>query len=299
MHADELFEKVTAELVDAIEAGASGWQMPWRRLAPVGVARSIEGRPYRGINSWVLGMTAADRGWKSNTWSTYQAWQSHGAQVRRGERGTQVVLWKQTDRREPDVDGENEPPPGRRGLFARTFTVFAAEQVDGAGPPVTLTGTRTFGNDDVDRYFAAIDARVVIGGNTACYRPGSDTIHLPDRDSFDSADHWWSTACHEHMHWTGHHSRLARDLTGRFGDHAYGAEELTAELGTAFWSARTGLDQAARDDHARYLGDWLALLKSDTRALVAVCGHAQRALDHLDTCAAIEPAVTVTRGASA
>jgi antirestriction protein ArdC len=172
MHADELFEKVTAELVDAIEAGASGWQMPWRRLAAVGVARSTEGRLYRGINSWVLGMTAAERGWTSNTWSTYQAWQRHGAQVRRGERGTQVVLWKQTDRREPDVDGENDgPPAGGRGLFARTFTVFAAEQVDGAGPPVTLTGTLTFGNDDVDRYFAAIDALVDIGGNTACY-PG-------------------------------------------------------------------------------------------------------------------------------
>jgi antirestriction protein ArdC len=76
-----------------------------------------------------------------------------------------------------------------------------------------------------------------------------------------------------------------------------GPEELTTEFGTAFWSARTGLDQAARDDHARYLGDWLALLKSDTRALVAVCGHAQRALDHLDTCATTDPAVP--RGASA
>ncbi|MBP6728813.1 MAG: DNA primase, partial [Microthrixaceae bacterium] len=37
------------------------------------------------------------------------------------------------------------------------------------------------------------------------------------------------------MHWTGHADRLNRDLTGRFGDDAYAAEELVAELGAAMW----------------------------------------------------------------
>lgn len=87
------------------------------------------------------------------------------------------------------------------------------------------------------------------------------------------------------MHWTGHGSRLARDLSGRFGSHAYGAEELVAELGAAFWCAQFGLEQATREDHAAYLGDWLALLRADTRALVAACGHAQRAVDFLNDAA--------------
>ena len=33
MKASELFEQVTADLVAAIEAGASNWRMPWQRLA--------------------------------------------------------------------------------------------------------------------------------------------------------------------------------------------------------------------------------------------------------------------------
>jgi antirestriction protein ArdC len=37
---------------------------------------------------------------------------------------------------------------------------------------------------------------------------------------------------------------LNRDLSGRFGDHAYGAEELIAELSAAFWCAQFGLEQA-------------------------------------------------------
>ena len=78
---------------------------------------------------------------------------------------------------------------------------------------------------------------------------------------------------------------MHRDLSGRFGSHAYGAEELVAELGAAFWCAQLGLEQATRHDHASYLGDWLAMLRADARALVAACGHAQRAVDFLNVAA--------------
>ena len=123
-------------------------------------------------------------------------------------------------------------------------------------------------------------------------RPVTDTIHLPSLASFERASDLYSTSAHEHVHRTGHPSRLARDLTGRFGDRAYGAEELIAELGAAFWCAQFRLDQATRADHAAYIGDWLALLRADTRALIAVCGHAARALDHLNTDAGWQPPTT-------
>jgi antirestriction protein ArdC len=284
MRAEDLFEHVTADLVSAIEAGASGWQMPWRRLARVGTPRSIDGRPYRGWNALVLGLTAAEQDW-CGVFGTYNSWTRHGAQVRRGSHGTRVVLWKPTTPTGSTDDGDQgDGSRPRRGLLARTFTVFAAEQVDGATlpdpqPVVAVDTTAT------DAYFAAIDARTVVGGDRACYVPATDTIHLPDRHRFDRASDFASTQLHEHAHWTGHRTRLDRDLTGRFGDHAYGAEELVAELTAAFWSAQVGLDQAARDDHARYLGDWVHLLRSDARALVAVAGHAQRALDYLNSTA--------------
>ena len=56
-------------------------------------------------------------------------------------------------------------------------------------------------------------------------------------------------------------------------------------MGAAFWCAQFGLEQATRDDHAAYLGDWLALLSADSRALVSACSHAQRAIDHLNQAA--------------
>lgn len=86
MKASELFEKVTADLVGAVEAGASNWRMPWQRLASGGTPRSADGRCYRGWNALVLGMMAGERGWSSSTWATYRGWHRHGGQVRRGER---------------------------------------------------------------------------------------------------------------------------------------------------------------------------------------------------------------------
>jgi len=283
MKAEDLFEKVTADLVAAIEDGARDWRMPWHRLAAGGLPRSVDGRPYRGWNALVLAMVAADRGWTSSRWATYNAWQRHGAQVRRGERGTHIVLWKPTERHEATEDGDDTI---HRSLLARTFTVFAAEQVDGAGHLVAVVDVEPEQRiESAEGYFAAIGADVVHGGDLACYVPALDRIHLPHRHQFDDPSAYYSTAAHEHVHWTGHGSRMARDLSGRFGSHAYGAEELVAELGAAFWCAQFGLEQATREDHAAYLGDWLALLRADTRALVAACGHAQRAVDFLNDAA--------------
>jgi len=100
MKAQDLFEQVTADLVAAIEAGASHWQMPWRRLGE-GLPRSVDGRPYRGWNALVLAIVAGDRGWTSARWATYRGWQRRGCQVCRGERGTNVVLWKRPNATNP------------------------------------------------------------------------------------------------------------------------------------------------------------------------------------------------------
>lgn len=279
MRANDLFEKVTSDLVAAIEAGAKDWTMPWHRLGSAGLARSVDGRPYRGWNALVLSMIAADRGW-SSTWATYRGWQRHDCQVRKGERGTQVVLWKPIENKTDD----DRDDKGRRSMFARAFTVFAAEQVDGGDSCTQPADDRPATERilDVEQYFDHVGADIVTGGDRACYVPSLDQIRLPHVDRFDHAEHYYSTAAHEHAHWSGHASRLDRDLSGRFGDHAYGAEELIAELSAAFWCAQFGLEQATRDDHAAYLGDWLAILKSDSRALVTACSKAQQAVDFLN-----------------
>ena len=72
--------------------------------------------------------------------------------------------------------------------------------------------------------------------------PSHDFISLPAFEAFKGADHFYNVAFHELTHWTGHKSRLDRDLKNRFGERAYTRpKNLIAELGAAFLRANSGL----------------------------------------------------------
>lgn len=288
MRADDLFTTITAQLIEDIKSGNAGtWRMPWHTLADAGTPENVDGRRYRGLNSVWLPMVAAAHDWTSGVWATYRGWQRHSAQVRRGQRATQVVLWKQT--RPGDTDDADDDQTRRPRLFARAYAVFAAEQVDGAADILARRQRPTRDAPErlaaAETYFAAVGAHVDHGGNRAYYQPATDEIHVPDLDRFDQAPNYYATLAHEHAHWTGHPSRLARDLTGRFGDDSYAAEELVAELAAAMWCAQHGISAVTRPDHAAYLAGWLRILRTNTRALVTASSKAQSAVDHLNTLA--------------
>jgi hypothetical protein len=85
---------------------------------------------------------------------------------------------------------------------------------------------------------------------------------------------------HEHAHWTAKADRCDMQLGKRFGDSAYAAEELIAELGAAFTCAHLGLSTEPRADHAQYIAS-LRVLKADKRAIFTAASKAQQAPDYL------------------
>jgi antirestriction protein ArdC len=290
VRAHDLFETITDQLIADIEAGAGTWRMPWYTLADTGTPESVDGRRYRGTNALWLALVGADQEWTSGVWATYVAWQRRGAQVRRGEKATPVLLWKPTtakDRGRADGSDDTDPATGRR-LVARSYNVFAAEQVDGVDELLARQAERATGRDSVER-IAAADAHlngfpveVIEGGNQACYQPGSDTIRIPTIDRFHTPAAYYATRAHETVHATGHPSRLARTFGQRFGDRAYAAEELVAELGAAMWCAQAGISATTRTDHAAYLSHWLDILRDDPRSLITVASKAQAAVDYIN-----------------
>lgn len=131
----------------------------------------------------------------------------------------------------------------------------------------------------IDEFLAASGATIREGFGEAYYRPGADFISLPQFEAFRTAAHFYAVAFHELGHWTGHKSRLDRDLRHRFGERAYAAEELVAELCAAFLCAEFSIDGDLR--HAGYLQSWIGLLKTDNRAFFTACSKAQAAADYL------------------
>ncbi|MCV5633333.1 zincin-like metallopeptidase domain-containing protein, partial [Escherichia coli] len=72
-------------------------------------------------------------------------------------------------------------------------------------------------------------------------RMSTDSIHLPQQASFPSADRYYATALHELSHWTGHASRLDRDLSHPFGSEGYAREELRAEIASMIIGDELGI----------------------------------------------------------
>lgn len=117
---------------------------------------------------------------------------------------------------------------------------------------------------------------------------------MPPFETFRNAESYYATLAHECCHATRHPSRLDREFgRKRWGDEGYAAEELVAELGSAFLSADLGLTPERRDDHAAYIASWLTVLKNDKRAIFTAAAHAERAAAFLHglqpKIAAVEP----------
>lgn len=261
--------------------------MPWHvtgadRFAPTNAAT---GKPYRGVNVVALWIDAETAGYTSGSWATYRQWTELGAQVRRGAKSSAIVFYQSVDARkdDPPTDEQSDdraPSPAR--LIARLYHVFNADQVDGwTGPAETATASKAERIETAERFFAAIGADIRHGGNQAGYLPKADYIVMPPFERFDDPVSYYSTLAHEATHWTGHPSRLARDLSLRFRSDAYAAEELVAELGAAFLCGTLGLSAEPRPDHAAYIAGWLRVLRNDPKAIVTAASKAQQAVDFL------------------
>jgi antirestriction protein ArdC len=190
------------------------------------------------------------------------------------------VKWTTVVKGHKGDDGEIVEEGGRR-LVPFTFSVFAAEQVDGWEIPERPALNAPESIEAADRFFAGVGADVRHGGNQAAYSVGGDFIILPEIGQFTSAVDFYATSAHEHAHWTGHPRRLNRGLGTKFGSDAYAAEELVAELSAAFTCCRLGISTTPRPDHAAYLDSWLRVLRSDASALFTIASKAQAATDFL------------------
>jgi antirestriction protein ArdC len=272
---------VTAQIIEAIEQGVGNWRMPWHTsgrfaFSPINV---VSKKPYRGINTVCLWASAQAKGYESGEWATYQQWQDKGAQVRKGEKSTLVVFWKFANDSGESQSDSDTPASGSRLLFTRGYSVFNAAQVNGYTPKTDAERPMLERIDQADAFFRAIGSDLRHGGNQAYYSPSGDYVQMPPFAAFRESISYYSVLAHEHTHWTASAARCNRELGKRFGDNAYAAEELIAELGAAFTCAHLGLSTEPREDHAQYLQSWLRVLKADKRAIFTAASKAQQATD--------------------
>jgi antirestriction protein ArdC len=279
------YQEVTARIISALEAGTPPWRKPWdpdKAGGPAMPRNAATGHRYRGINALTLGMSPLAFTSGDPRWATYKQSEERGWRVRKGERGTTGFFFRRLEIRD-DTKPDGDEDSVRRIPLLRAFTLFHASQIDGIPDyvPPTIEEAPWRAPESAEIIVTNSGAIVRYGGDRAFYSPATDHIQMPPQAAFATAAKFCDVLLHETCHWTGHTTRLNRDLQNKFGSSDYSREELRAEIGNVMICAELGISDCDFSNNAAYIASWLEKLRSDRREIFRAAADAQRIADYL------------------
>ncbi|NVK20546.1 MAG: DUF1738 domain-containing protein [Methylocystaceae bacterium] len=275
-------QNVAEEMLKLIAQGTAPWQKPWdpNKVRSTSFNPTSE-KTYRGMNSFWLEM----QGYSDPRWMTYKQAAAMGAQVKKGEKSTQIEYWQWT-KQKPMFDEAGNPQLDNEGKQQyqtvrlqrpNTFraNVFNAEQIDGLPPfeqpPLAF--------DPVEKAEAILDdigVPIIHDQADRCFYQGgsTDEIHMVPKEGFENAYNYYAVALHEAGHSTGHESRLNRDMGDFFGSEKYAIEELRAEMASYMITTELGLGHNP-ERHAPYIKSWMKAIENDKNILFQAARDAE------------------------
>jgi antirestriction protein ArdC len=272
-----VYQEVTDSIIAQLENGATPWIKPWKADSTAD-KNFITQAPYRGINRLMLGLSSMVQGFNTPVWATFKQWNDLGCRVRADEKGTKIIkygTYQKTgvDKQKKEIEFTS--------AYLTTFYVFNANQVDGVTIQAPTVPDKPFNAIEAAELRIKLTGAVIThGGDSAFYAPSVDKINVPHKSSFISEASYYATVFHELTHWTGAEHRENRVFGKRFGDNAYAFEELVAEMGAAFLCQDYRIAGELR--HAGYIGNWLKVLRDDSRAIFKAAALAQKSADYIN-----------------
>jgi putative DNA primase/helicase len=279
---------VANQIIESLKGGTAPWLKPWEPGIGNGQVpfNPVTGKRYRGINALYLMLNQSD----DNRWLTYKQAQSIDAQVRKGEKGTTIQYWKFNEERVKE-DEAGRPVLDEQGNSVkiqvslerpRVFyaTVFHASQIENM--PALVTKELDWSMvEKAEKLLLQSGAAIFHSeADRAFYRLSTDSIHLSPKAQFKSAAHYYATALHELGHWSGHPSRLDRDLGHPFGSEAYAKEELRAEIASMLLGAELGIGHNPAQ-HTAYIKSWIRVLEDDPLEIFRASADAEKIFNHI------------------
>lgn len=281
------------ELVEMVIENLNGNINPWiKKWNCTSAPRSaITGKAYVGVNNVHLTMISAIKNYEDPRWATFNQINKAGWHLQAGSKGSQIEVVKYYDKltkKDLDWDEYNKLTKEDQSTYweenvkfiLQGYTVFNATKIDG----IPALEPKPLDKEDLyvraQKIFKNSEAKIYHdGGARAFYRPGADTIHLPDKSAFTTIEDYYSTGFHEIGHSTGHEARLNRKKTGMFGSAGYAKEELVAEVCSMFVQQDIAMPLSKEhiENHSAYIKFWREGIKEDPNYLFEAITQASRA----------------------
>ena len=244
----DLYAVITKRVTDMLDQGVVPWRSPILGRGTAGHPKNLEsGKPYRGVNVFLLAFTAYAKGYESSYWVTFNQAKARGGTVRKGEKSSMVVFWKQYETEDRQTHQPTKVP------VLRYYNVFNAEQCEG----LVVPDAPKF--EPID--FKPIEMAEAIakgyegapalehGGSQAFYRPSEDKVRIPEPSRFRSAEEFYSTLYHEYAHNADSRIMPSRSWNKRHG-WGFGRQPcgiIRAILGTRVACHRAGIVRVSMD----------------------------------------------------
>lgn len=277
-----VYQIITNQIIEKLKSGTIPWHTPWKGGG--NPANLISKKPYRGINTFLLSCS----GYISPYWLSYKQAQSLGGNVKKGEKASIAIFWKQIQ-----VDDKNKETgeiKKKNIPLLRYYNVFNIEQCENINPEKAPTPEIKQNFQPLQQCESVINNMpnkpdIQHKAQRAYYQPLGDFVNMPLQNTFENSEEYYSTLFHELTHSTGHSSRLNRHqknhCSHHFGSQDYSKEELVAEMGAAFLCGYTGIEMKTLENSAAYIKSWLSKLKDDVRLVISAAAQAQKSTDYI------------------
>lgn len=282
----ELRRQLTDQIVQAIEKhNLFPWRRPWSVSPNAGRAANVVSKNhYGGINPLLLEVHRLKHVLSSRWYGTFNQWKDKGMtvkrrpdHVKRGEWGARIVFFRPVTKTKTDPSTGDETEDSF--FVMRSYTVFSADQVDGADEFQVNEVDSTSVIPDfapAEELIEATEADIRFGGEQAIYHRKDDFIQVPHKHRFDPPGSFYETILHELAHWSEPRLRWDHEQQG------YAMGELVAEMASSFLATELGVPQAEDlGNHAAYLKSWLGAMKGDPAFIFKASSQASKVADFL------------------
>ena len=292
---EQTLSDFTKEVIDSMKANNGRWEKMFGEN--LDAINSTTNNRYRGVNQLILSFKCNRLKYKNNIWASYKQWQSIGAQVKTGSKGTGIVFYKpavyvskKTGNPVPSGTILDDKTEKKSWSVLRGSTVFNVDQVDLSNSeykiPVRKTG-KQYSIKEIDSFIKSTNVEIKNEDNNSCYYvPSKDYINMTAKEFFidtkdsDATVNYYSVLFHELTHATGHEKRLNRKNKFDDSKKSYAYEELIAETGAILFGKHFKIEKTVRPNHAHYLNSWIKALEKDFSFLTGAIAQASKAFEY-------------------